>query len=635
MATETLKLQITADNAQAMAELNQLTQELKKLETNISKSTDPKALVKFSSELNVVKSRMEVVNAALNPILPKMQEMAKSSNTAAFALTNVGRVAQDLPFGFMGIQNNLNPLLESFQRLKAESGSTGGALKALGSSLIGAGGIGLAWSVASSAFLLFQNGMAGFNKKTEEAKKKTDEFTESLKKEREAAAGQISDLKANLFIAQNQNESLEKRKIAVQNLISSYPAYFQGLTTENALTKDLTKNIDDVTDALIKQARARAYSAKIEKLAGDDLALENKNAEIRLQRIKAENELQKERLNPTSRSGGGIGGASVGKEEILTKNIAEYNRQIVGNNIDRTKIYYEQLGLQNKINQAKKETILLEEKADKPIKEKVYAETKPKLKLEDFHGKQVYAEAAQVQQHLLDVQREMSAQVQKEYDTRVKMEALIRLGKPIERKLDAAPNKAIEEAQLELTNRNTEAQKILNEQMNDRITIAATLSDSFGQILSTMATAENPFQALTEGLKNMVIELGIAVARAVAFKAILMAIDPSGVTANLAGGGGGIGGILAGLFGGKRKQMAAGGIATSATDVTFGEAGPEAIMPLDRLNGFVDRAVRASSMNLNNGLAMQGGDMGGEFVLRGNDMVLMLQRAGYSLNLRR
>ena len=47
---------------------------------------------------------------------------------------------QDAPFGFIGIQNNLNPLLESFQRLKAETGSTGGAFKALSKSLLGPAG---------------------------------------------------------------------------------------------------------------------------------------------------------------------------------------------------------------------------------------------------------------------------------------------------------------------------------------------------------------------------------------------------------------------------------------------------------------------------------------------------------------
>ena len=50
--------------------------------------------------------------------------IVKGSDQAAFALTNLGRVAQDAPFGFVGIQNNLNPLLESFQRLKAKQAVT-------------------------------------------------------------------------------------------------------------------------------------------------------------------------------------------------------------------------------------------------------------------------------------------------------------------------------------------------------------------------------------------------------------------------------------------------------------------------------------------------------------------------------
>ena len=72
--------------------------------------------------------------------------VAQGAKSAGFALQNLGRVAQDAPFGFIGIQNNLNPLLESFQQLKAQSGSTSGALKALGSSLIGPAGLGIALS---------------------------------------------------------------------------------------------------------------------------------------------------------------------------------------------------------------------------------------------------------------------------------------------------------------------------------------------------------------------------------------------------------------------------------------------------------------------------------------------------------
>ena len=41
----------------------------------------------------------------------KFKKVGSSSNEANQALINSGRVLQDLNYGFMGIANNLNPLL--------------------------------------------------------------------------------------------------------------------------------------------------------------------------------------------------------------------------------------------------------------------------------------------------------------------------------------------------------------------------------------------------------------------------------------------------------------------------------------------------------------------------------------------
>ena len=46
-------------------------------------------------------------------------------------LQDMGRIIQDMPYGIQGIGNNIQPLVESFGRLKAETGSTGGAVQAL------------------------------------------------------------------------------------------------------------------------------------------------------------------------------------------------------------------------------------------------------------------------------------------------------------------------------------------------------------------------------------------------------------------------------------------------------------------------------------------------------------------------
>jgi hypothetical protein len=135
--------------------------------------------------------------------------LTAGSNKAAFALQNLGRVAQDAPFGFIGIQNNLNPLLESFQQLKKESGSTGGALKALVGSLTGAGGIGLALSVVTAAFTFAQMGMRAWGVSASETKKELDKTTKSFKEQSdeflqspyEKAATGLSDLTTKISLA--------------------------------------------------------------------------------------------------------------------------------------------------------------------------------------------------------------------------------------------------------------------------------------------------------------------------------------------------------------------------------------------------------------------------------------------------
>lgn len=207
-------------------------------------------------------------------VIDSFNKTKVGANQAGLALSNVGRVAQDLPFGFIGIQNNLNPLLESFQRLKAETGSSKAALSALGSSLIGAGGIGLALSVVSSAFLIFQNGIAGFNKKSKEAKESADELARSIRSigliQGEAIAGtegQISQVNALASAVANSNIPYAQRKRALEELKDINKAYFGDLKLEDAATGALTKTVDEYTKALINNAIQKGFVDEIASVA--------------------------------------------------------------------------------------------------------------------------------------------------------------------------------------------------------------------------------------------------------------------------------------------------------------------------------------------------------------------------------
>lgn len=172
------------------------------------------SLGRMRESVNGPAGALPKLDSAVTRTADSLKKAVPGANQAAAALTNVGRVAQDLPFGFVGIQNNLNPLLESFQRLKTETGSTSGAFKALGSSLIGAGGIGLALSAVTAAILIFQNGIAGFNSHTKEAKEKADKLKEVLRDisiiTGEAAAsveGQVSQVQDLANVVSDSNKT--------------------------------------------------------------------------------------------------------------------------------------------------------------------------------------------------------------------------------------------------------------------------------------------------------------------------------------------------------------------------------------------------------------------------------------------
>ena len=205
--------------------------------------------------------------------------LVKGSNSATLALTNLGRVAQDAPFGFIGIQNNLNPLLESFQRLRAESGSTGAALKALGGSLLGGAGIGLAISVVTG--LLTVLSQQGFFKASQAA----DESAESFKRlgevisetsktisERNAIASagvedEITKVNSLAAVIKNQNLSYEQRNNALLQLQKINKNYFGDIALEGEGLQKLTSRVNEYTDALIASAVVKSFSQDIGKLS--------------------------------------------------------------------------------------------------------------------------------------------------------------------------------------------------------------------------------------------------------------------------------------------------------------------------------------------------------------------------------
>lgn len=241
--------------------------------------------------------------------------MVRNSNQAAFALQNLGRVAQDAPFGFIGIQNNLNPLLESFGQLRKETGSNIGAIKALGSSLIGPAGLGLALSLVSSAVLFYQQYQQKANKTVDEAKKGSDEYIDTLNqvaqaqlKGAQSSATELTTLKLLYDQTQNVTLSQKQRLGAVNQLQDQYPGYFANIKDEAILAGKAGDKYNELTQAILASGRARAAVDLISK--NQSRKLENEQKVIDLQKDQVKNEQNLAILK--AREGSAQGSAGVG-----------------------------------------------------------------------------------------------------------------------------------------------------------------------------------------------------------------------------------------------------------------------------------------------------------------------------------
>lgn len=228
---------------------------------------------KIEKSLKEVSDSSKKTSSSFSDMNPKV---ANGSN----ALMQFSRIAQDAPFGIMGIGNNITATAEAFSHLSQSSGGAGGALKAVASSLMGTGGILLAVSLVTTGLtIMSQQGLT-----IQDVYKKLsgtfDETANSLSKigiEAAKTAGtEIASINGLVSAAKNELLTRDQRLLAVKKLQDEYPAHFGNLTKERILNGDVALAVNEVSKALTARARASAIASKLGELAGKRLDLEEK-----------------------------------------------------------------------------------------------------------------------------------------------------------------------------------------------------------------------------------------------------------------------------------------------------------------------------------------------------------------------
>lgn len=207
--------------------------------------------------------------AGINQFNRAVSQIKPGAGQATNAMINLSRVVQDAPFGFIGIANNINPLLESFQRLQGETKSLGGTLKALGASLIGAGGIGLALSAVQ---FLMLGGFGAFNSYGKGAKQAAEEVKSAgdiIKEATGSVSGQIVEVRALAEAVKDETKTHRERLEALKQLKKINKEYFGDLTLETSQYGKLNTAVDGYVKSLIQQAIIKDLQSEIGKVGAE------------------------------------------------------------------------------------------------------------------------------------------------------------------------------------------------------------------------------------------------------------------------------------------------------------------------------------------------------------------------------
>ena len=112
----------------------------------------------------------------------------------------------------------------------------------------------------------------------EKARKEMEEYKKSLTDLSEAAAqsaaNEMSRVEALYKTAVDEARSKDERRKAAERLQKLYPDYFKNLSTEEIMVGKAKTQYDNLRDAIIEVARARAAAAKIEENEKELLTLE-------------------------------------------------------------------------------------------------------------------------------------------------------------------------------------------------------------------------------------------------------------------------------------------------------------------------------------------------------------------------
>jgi hypothetical protein len=248
-----------ADISQFTKSITEVERELKDVRNTLKNQTG-QALVETNRYIQQLEGS---INSLKKAGLDKLPQAAQGGTAALFSLS---QVARDAPFGFIAIQNNLPLVVDQFGQLARASGGLGGALKQVGSSLIGPAGISFAFGavIAGVTALIQKYGSLGAAFEaiiggSKRLSKEQRDFAKSLADE----ATEVVSL-ATLYPKFEGDRKKQFEIIKKLNQVS--PEYFGNLKAEKVSIDDITASLDKYIDSFIGKIYIESQQKRINEL---------------------------------------------------------------------------------------------------------------------------------------------------------------------------------------------------------------------------------------------------------------------------------------------------------------------------------------------------------------------------------
>ncbi len=235
-------------------------------------------LDKLGRELDQTgKDAVQLGNAVENAS-QKIRTLPNVTGQATSTLKNFSRVVQDAPFGLIGIANNIDPLITSFNQLKATTGTTGGALKALVGQLAGPAGIALAVSTVTSLLITFGDRLFSSSQSAKQLAEASKKVADEQRAIFEGIASERVEIDKLIIALNSENTTRGQKEAILKKLRAINPQYFGDLKNEEGLINSLSIAYQNYTASLVARSEVAILTKELEDITTEILKLEKAGA---------------------------------------------------------------------------------------------------------------------------------------------------------------------------------------------------------------------------------------------------------------------------------------------------------------------------------------------------------------------